>query len=144
MDDVGQLAGPFDRAGRSGFDDGPGNPARGPFFAITPQDIGNLCFIISVHHIRCGLARRCHPHIQRPVQTERKAAISLVKLGGTDTQIKHNAVNLFKFTAFDQLLDGGERPFKQAETAIKCAHHGLATCNRIWVAVNCGHTAGSG
>ena len=88
-DDLGQLAGRGDRAGR---DDSPGDPTGPPVLAVAREKPGQLRRIPLVDDVRRRRRTgRVHPHVERRVGPVAEAPLGHVELRGADAQVEQGA-----------------------------------------------------
>ena len=88
---IGKLGGGIDRPRR---DNRAGDATRFRLFAIKVDDIGNFGLVRRIDEICRTFARLAHPHIERAVFLERKAAIGLVDLHRRYADIEHHGIDL--------------------------------------------------
>ena len=85
-----QLRGPLDRTcGNDGAGDRPG--AR--LLPIVAQDPGDVGLLGRIQIFGGGQARLAHPHVERTVGLERKAALGTVELHRADADIERDGVD---------------------------------------------------
>ena len=89
-DDRGQLGGAFD--GPRG-DDGAGDRPGARLLPIVAQDPGDLGLLGRIQKFGGGQARSAHPHVERAVGLERKAALGAVELHRADADIERDGVD---------------------------------------------------
>ena len=78
---------------RSCGDDGAGNRAGARLLPIVLEDAGNLALFGMVEEFGGGLARLAHPHVERTVLLEGKAAVGLVELHRRYADVERDAVD---------------------------------------------------
>src|SRR5712691_593076 len=92
-DDVGKRARGRDRRVLARGDDGAGYAARMALLAENVDDVGKLGLGRLRDHVRRRRPVLPHPHVERTVETEGKAAPGLVELHGGDADVHHDAVD---------------------------------------------------
>jgi hypothetical protein len=93
LDHLGQVQGALERALLAAADDEAGDAARGVLLAIDIKDAGQLDLVQRVDEVGGGRAAVAHPHVQRTVAHEGKAALGLIQLHRRDAQVQHHTVD---------------------------------------------------
>ena len=136
LDHVGQLRGAGQRAG---LDDRARDPAGRTFLAIVIKYVGDAAFVRRVQQVRRGRPVAAHPHVERSVAQEGKAALGLVKLHGADAEIQHDTVHRLARKG----VEVGKRPLDQPQPVAVIARPGLRHAEHRRVAVDADHAVGA-
>ena len=114
-DDVGEPARGRDRRILARGDDGAGDGARMALLAEDVDDVGELSLGRRRNHVRRGRPLLPHPHVERPVETEGKAAPGFVELHGGDADVHDDAVDRRKPLGRANVRQVGKPVFNQRQ-----------------------------
>ena len=92
FDDIGQVERAAERLLGAPAHQGAGDAARLPLVAIDKEDAGELGLFGAVDQIGGAGTLAAHPHVERAVAHERKAALGLVELHRRDAEVKGHAI----------------------------------------------------
>jgi hypothetical protein len=103
------------------------------------DDVGKQAFGSSCNHIGCSWTVIAHTHIERTIQTERKAATGRIELHRGDANIHDNAVN--SRNTFRRANSGevGKTILDQCQPARRTVDQFEPTGDRCRIAVNADH-----
>ena len=102
-------------------DDGAGDRAGMPLLAKLEDDVGEIALGCPRHHIGGARPLAAHPHVERPVEPEREAALRLVELHRRDADIEHDAVDLLVSEFLRHLIEPGKAVFGDGQAAVAAA-----------------------
>ena len=133
-DDRGQLAGPLER---TSSDDRSGNGAGPRLLAIILEDADDLGLVGLVQELGRGQPGLAHPHVERTVGREGKAAVRPIELHRGDADIEGDGVDLpdaaisqHSVHLAEAFVDKGEAGVRDERTAL---------VDRIGVAIERNH-----
>ena len=107
--------------------------------AELKDDIGEIALRRLRPQIGGARAVRAHAHIERTVESEREAALGLVKLHRGHAEIKHDAVHRGVTEFFRHAIERGEALFDQCEPAGRRLDQTGAIGHRALVAIDADH-----
>ena len=119
FDHLGQVQRPGERLFGAAPQDGGGDAARLALVAVELEDMGQRAVVPAVDDVRRGLALVGHPHVQRPVAHEGKAALGLVQLHRRHADVEHHPVQLRLAAPGERSSQARERRADQTELARK-------------------------
>ncbi len=103
-DDLGELAGRFDRLGPPGFDNPSGDPATVPFFPKLIKEVRQFLFRPGPNNLgRREFLFRVESHVQGAFPGEAKAAIRPGQLIRREPEVQQEPVHRFQPQAFENL-----------------------------------------
>ena len=129
---AGELAGGGERARRH---DGARDAARLALLAIVIEHVGDRRLVGGVEEIGGALALAAHPHIERAVMHEGKAAFLPVELHRGDADVHHHRIDLRHADAGERGAHRGEALGMEHETALVSRCHRLACRDGIGIPV---------
>ena len=139
--DLGQLTGALDALGAACLDDVARDATAAALLAVTPDDVGELCFVGVVHQIGRRLPVLLHAHVERTGGTEGKAAVGLVELHRRDTEIERDAVDILDAFGRQELGHVAEAALDQTQARRIALGQHLASRNRVGITVDGDHLA---
>ena len=139
--DIGQRAGGRDRRDAARFDDGARDTARMTLFTQDENDIGEVALARRVDDIGRARARTRHAHVERPVETEREAALRGIELHGGDAEVEHHAVDFRETGVARDVVEIGETIFDQRQPAARRLHQVRTQRDGALVAIDADHLA---
>ena len=83
------------------------------------DDVGEIGLGGLRDHVRRGRAVMAHPHVERAVEPERKAALGLVELHRGDADIHHDAVDRIDALRGADFGEIGEAILDQGQPAVR-------------------------
>ena len=107
-----------------------------PLLAKDVDDVGKLGLGGFCHHVGSGRAILSHPHIERAVEPERKAAIALVELHRGHADIHHDTVDGCDTLGCADLRQIGKAILDQGQPAVEAVHEIKPAGDRGAVAVD--------
>src|SRR5579862_7124949 len=112
-----------------------------PLLAEPRDDICDLGFRRRVDEIGSRVAGNIHAHVEGTVGPKGKSAIGLVELERGDAEIEHNAVAAALALFGEEPVDLREPPMYKREAVGIVAPEGVATRNRLGIAIDGDHAA---
>ena len=103
-----------------GLDDRPGNAFGETLLAVAPEHVCDIGLGGARQPCGGGLAvKRIHAHIERTFAHKTKTPLRRIQLRRRHTEVEHHPVHLARYRpGFRKVLQHGERPLKNAKTAI--------------------------
>ena len=135
-DDIGQRPRGRDRRFLARGDDGAGDGARMTLLAEDIDDVGEIGLGRPRDHIRRGRAVMAHPHVERAIEPERKAALGLVELHRGDADVHHDAVDGIEALSCADFGEIGKAVLDQGQPAVRTVDQIEAAGNRGPVAID--------
>ena len=77
-----------------------------------------------------------HAHVERPVETEREAALGGIELHGGNAEVEHHAVDCRETGVVRGVVEIGEAVFDQRQPAVRRLHQVRAQRDGVLVAVD--------
>ena len=103
------------------------------FLAIGIEQIGEIFLFEAIDEVRRAVAVTTHPHVERTVAHEGKAAQRLVELHGGDADVEHHAIDR---GGAGELIEGREAARYEAEALGKLGGQRLGERRHIGVAID--------
>src|SRR5262249_13235114 len=135
-DDVGELTCRRDRHGLARLSNRAGDGAGKSLFAENGDNARQVPRRRGRHYIRRAGALAPHPHVERTIEAERKAAFSLIKLHRPSADIQHHAIaRVVPCAAADagevreSILDKDESPIGTIDEAEASGNGGTVAIN---------------
>ena len=125
FDHGSQIQRPLERLFHPAAQDGRGDPARLALVAVQFEDVSHRPVVPAVDDVGGGLARIAHPHVQRTVAHEGKAALGLVQLHRGNPNVEHHTVQPRLAAVGKGLGQTGEGCTHQPELARIVVGHSL-------------------
>src|SRR6476620_8177176 len=89
-----------------------------PLLAEGKDDVSEIPFACRVDHVGRAGALAAHAHVERSVETERKAAFRGVELHGRDAEIEHDAIDRVVPRLTGDRVEIGKSIFDQGQAAL--------------------------
>ena len=135
-DEIGERARGRERRLPAVRDDGAGDAARMPLLAEEIDDVGEIAFRGARDDVGRGRSRLPHAHVERAVETERKAAAGLVELHRGHADVHHDAVDAIDALRRADLGEIGEAVLDQRQPARGAFDQLGAACDGSAVAID--------
>ena len=107
-----------------------------PLLAQREQQIGEVALRQRVHQIGSRTTTALHAHVERPIKTEREAALGLIELERGDTEVEDHAIKRRHAPGLKQRKHVTEATFDQMQPTREPRCNGGAAGDRVWIAVN--------
>ena len=98
-------------------DDGAGDAAGGALLAEIKQDVGDRLHVILAQDVGGRTSARLHPHVERSVEPERKAARRLIELHRRHSDVEDDPVRRLDAETSGDRVELAEARFREPQPA---------------------------
>lgn len=117
------------------------NPSGKPFLAECADHPCEIGLRQCRHQIGGARSSGAHPHVQRAVETKRKAALRIVELGRGEAEIKRNSGDRARVHRAQKLRHVAEPAFEDAKAFAITPGQISTASHRVWIPVDAQNSA---